>query len=1104
MRRLYALLGILCLLLTQNASAQRIPKQWDEPPINGVSRAWLRQFYFYRQRTLPDKELPPNFWLDAMRQAERLPIVEPDAPRFGIESFGSWTFMGPDSTNSGNLGRVNAVVVDRTNPATIYVGEAKGGVWKSTDSGTTWVNLTDTIIQYVGCLVQDPVNANTLYLGTGEEYYAYNALAGVGIYKSTDGGATWTLKGNSTFAGRRINNIVIDPTDTNKWVVCSDSGIYTTTDAGATFTLRLSGTGSALRMHPTNSAILYAALGLYYGAASNGIYKSINGGVNWTLLAGGLPASSTMGRIELDIHKANPNIVYVAIGKASDYTFGYFGKTTDGGATWTSLTLPTSAGGANRDTWYNLFVRADPVDANTAYVGVVSLYRTTNGGSAWTIITPSHPDMHVLEFDPNNHLNIYTGEDGGLYYSTNQGTAWTSKNTGRGVMEYYAFDVHPTDASKLIAGAQDNSTQVRTGTNTFNIVIGGDGFWAAYKKSDPNIMLGEYQYGNIYRSTNAGANWSFVYTVPSGDWSTPIVNDPSTPAQFYTGGTAVVRTVNDGGSWTTISAALDGNKVSRILVAPSNSNFVYVGTGGLYAPTGSVFATTNGLAASPTWTNRTTGLPNAAVGAISVDPTNPSIVYVGYVGNTSNRVWKSTNGGANWTNYMGNLPNAPVSGLAVNPVNTGQLLAATDVGVFLTSDGVTWARYGSGFPTTPCTHLVANATTGYLTVSTFGRGMWRILLPGVNPLPILTSITPNTKPTGSAAFTLTVNGDDFLPSSKVRWNGADRTTTYVSVNQLTATIPATDLTTAGTFNVTVFNPAPMGGTSASKPFTVTSATATFSGDTTGTLTYNRTDDPATLSTVGTDVHYTVFKVTVPTSGSYNFDVACNYDAFTTLYSTDFNPNAPLTNALFANDDKGGTVNRSGFDGVALTAGTVYYLVVSAYENGGFGTFTGTVSGTALPTVTPLRYITGTVTLEALVTSAYPQSLTVQLRPTVGANINRTVSVASDGVYALINLLPDTYNVAIKGSKWLRITTVRNVSANSVSGANVTLLAGDSNNDNVVDVTDLLAIINHYNQKKNSPANNPNYLAGADFNGDEADDVADLLLVINNYNRRGDP
>jgi hypothetical protein len=1103
MLRLSALLGFLCLLLTSTAFAQRIPKNWDAP-VNGVSRAWLRKFYFYQPRVLPLHNLPPNYWLNARQQAERLPLAEPDAMRLGIQSFGSWEFMGPDETSPEWSSRVNAIVIDRTNSATIYAGVAKGGVWKSTDSGATWTNLTDTITQWVGCLTQDPVNANTLYLGTGEEYYNVNAFGGVGIYKSTDGGATWTLYGNSTFAGKRINAIVIDPNNTNKWIVSCDAGVYTSTDNGATFTQRLDGAASALRMHPTNAQILYAGLGYpFEGRASNGVYKSTDGGINWTKLAGGLPASSTMGRIELDIHKANPNIVYAAIGSpAHPFPMGYWGRSTDGGATWTSLPLPAFNPGQNQSTHFNFALRADPVSPTTAYVGVIFLHRTTDLGANWIWLGPDHPDVHAIEFDPGNASKLYLGNDGGLYYSTSQGDNLLKLNRGRGTMEYYAFDAHPTDPQKLIAGAQDNGVQSRTDSTRFTNVGFGDGMFAAYKKSDPSVVLTNRQFGSIYRSTDGGNTSNYLLNIPGAYWVSPLVNDPTTPSRFYAGGTAVYRSTNDGANWGAVSGNLDGTSISAICVAPNSSDVVYVGTF-----FGSVFVTTNGLSATPTWTDRTLGLPGwyIDIGGIAVDPANPNTVYVGMKGFTTERIWRSNNGGATWTNYTGDLPNAAVFDMVVNPVDPTQLIAATDAGVFLTSNGSSWSRYGSGLPNTPVTRIIANAATGYLSVSTYGRGVWRILLPGINPLPILNSISPNSAAAGSGAFTLTVSGDNFVPVSKVRWNGTDRVTTYVNATTLTAAISASDVATAGTANVTVFNPAPQGGTSAARPFTITGTTATFSGNTTGAPTYHRTDEgnpPSSLSSFATDVPYLVFKVDIPASGSYNFEIASNYDAFSTLYVSVFNPYppiGPLDSAIIANDDKGGTTSRTGFDGVELNAGTVCYLVVSGYSNGSAGTFSGTISGAGLATVTPLRYIKGKATLQGLSSSAMPETLTFQLRRGSGEILSQLVPLASDGSYALIGLLPEGYSVSTKPSKWLRRTIARDVTANNISGADFTLLTGDGTNDNSVDISDLLRLIAAYNQ----PISLPGYDESSDFSGDGVNDITDLLLLIGNYNRQGD-
>ena len=261
----------------------------------------------------------------------------------------------------------------------------------------------------------------------------------MGIYRSTDGGNTWALFGSSVFRGLRINEIVIDRTNRNKWVVSTDAGIYITTNGGSTFTRTLSGVASALRMHPTNSNILWAALGNPWGAGGNGVYRSTDGGTTWTRISA-LPNGASIGRIELDICRSNPNVVWVIFSRqfvpgVSDGVHSVW-RTTNGGTSWTQVTTPA----VEWQTWYNLVMRVDPNNPNIAYAGAIALWRTTDGGSSWTRVNPQptvgHVDQHALAFDPFDSARIYIGSDGGLFYSANRGTTLTPLNNGRGTMEF--------------------------------------------------------------------------------------------------------------------------------------------------------------------------------------------------------------------------------------------------------------------------------------------------------------------------------------------------------------------------------------------------------------------------------------------------------------------------------------------------------------------------------------------------------------------------------------------------------------------------------------------------------------------------------------------
>ncbi len=1063
MKRLLVLLALwvgLCGFL----SAQELDP-W------GMPKPWKRLEWFYSRRAFPNSDIPPAAWLRAYEHAQQMPVYQGE----GLHAQAlTWEFFGPDSTNQNWLARVNAIAIHPTDPNTVYIGVSKGGVWKSTNRGATWTNLTDFLAaQYVGCLAIDPSDPNTIYLGTGEEYYAAYSLGGVGIYRSTDGGNTWTLLGASVFSGQRINEIIIDPNNRNRWFISTDNGIYRTTDGGNTFTRLLSGVGSALRMHPTNPNILWAALGSIWGASNNGVYVTTNGGSTWTRYTA-LPLGTTVGRIELDVCRSNPNHMWVVFGQtiSAGARIHSVWRTTNGGSSWTQITnAPTGSG----QSWYDLVMRVDPSDPNIAYVGEVELYRTTDAGATWTRINGSslsnaHVDQHALEFDPTNPSIIYIGCDGGVFYSTNRGATRTPLNTGRGTMEFYAFDVHPTNANRLVAGSQDNGTQVRSTGNTYSVTLGGDGFWAAYQRNNPNTVLGEAYYALVYRSTNGGSSWSFVFNGsndPRSPWSAPLVNDPNNPSTFYVGTIYVYRSTNSGLSWSSISGDLTrgSGSLSVIAIAPSNSNVIYTGS-----DDGAVFVTTNG---GSSWTARYSGLPTRSIGGIAVDPGDPGTVYVGLQGFGTGHIYKSTNYGVTWTNISGNLPDTPVNFLIVNPVGPNMLIAATDSGVFVTTDGGTvWARLGTGLPSTPCLHLRANAGTGYLYVATYGRGIWRMPLPTA-------SFTTTRVVVDNASGTLggTINLSATLQRTDT-FAGISGKTLQFSVGGTTAGSAVTSSAGVATRAYAIPESASVG---------TQTITVSFAGDSTA--------NPST-GTGSLTISRAVAEVLIVNLTLRRGQTA-NLEAFLRRQDN----GAPIVGRSVTFRVAGSVVGTANTDSTGK-ASVPYTVPLNATpgnrtlraEFAGDSTYLGAAKDVTLEVRKVL--LSGSVTLGDF--NGSRNGLPVQVSVAQGGNTeNLTASLDSSGRFAVETSLAGAGSVAVKVTHWLRQRLNANLSGEVSLSWN--LPNGDVDGDNEVTLFDFGQLVASFGSQPGDSAWNPN----ADLDGDEEVTLFDFGILVRNFGMLGD-
>ncbi|MEJ2008649.1 MAG: choice-of-anchor D domain-containing protein [Acidobacteriota bacterium] len=926
----------------------------------------LRQEWFYQQRAYPHKHIPPGARMKALEQLRRMESQQ--GRRLKEQTGGSlstapattgttmatalsstpWTLIGPQPTTTPFAfnpvsGRVTALAVDPTNPKIVYLGGAEGGVWKSTDGGQTWTPLTDNQPSLaVGSIAIDPENPQTIYVGTGEQDFANYNYAGAGILKSTDGGSGWTqvksvfvgpFGSDSPYCGGAyIGSIAVDPGNSQVILAaatfdCSlGSGIYRSTDGGASWSEVLGSTQTpylvtSLVFDPTNGNNVYAAVAASSSSDLDGIWKSTNAGLNWTLDNGSgtsLFPGSSAARISLAIAPSSPATLYAGAASASSNSESLLGvfKTTDGGASWTQLTTAPqycSPQGSTGQCYFDNVVAVSPSDPNAVLLGgsttisssgyAGTLYLSLDGGSSWTDITKDsggnaiHPDMHALAFSKDG-TTMYVGNDGGVWStsfgSTGVGT-WTDLNQSLALTQFYpGMSIDPTDPDNAFAGSQDNGIQEYSGSLEWNYVGCGDGGQTAFDYSDLNTLYVSCAY--TPPNTNPdGTPADFLFKLTpttatpadsgidgtdNGAFIPPLTMDPSNPNTLYFGTYRIYQTTDGGADWTPISGDLTYmtqgilSTISTIAVAPSDSNTVYVGTND-----GRLWVTTN-AALGESWIYTAYGTPNRSVTAIVVNPTNAQTAYAtfsgysGFNGDTLGHVFETTNGSTTWTDISGNLPNVPVNDIVIDPDMPGTLYIGTDIGVFSTSDGgTTWAPIGTGLPAVVIMSLKLQHATRILRAASYGRSAWDIQLPApVGPTAVLSTPTLDFAPrqvgTTSSAQTVTLTNNS---------------STALAISNIAASSGFAETNTCGTSLAA----------GANCTISVTFAPATF-GSQTGTVTIN--DNAASGSQQLVTLHGSAFSGTVslsPTSLAFGNQTVGTTSAAQTVTLTN-SSTAPLT------------------------------------------------------------------------------------------------------------------------------------------------------------------------------------------------------------------
>ena len=667
----------------------------------------------------------------------------------------TWSLIGPVSTptNGGN-GRVNAVRQHPTTPTTVFACTPAGGLWKSTNSGTSWTPIADAIALLGATDVAfDPIDANIMYLATGdgEAGDAYST----GIYKSTDGGATWAATGLTFTAGqkRTFSKIIVNPS-TGAIVVGGGAGIYRSINGGTNWT-QVSALGVRdLEAKPSDPSVLYAG-----GYGTTIFLRSIDGGATWAAAGTGLPTTGVQ-RVAVAVTALDVNYVYAFLSNNTDYGFKGLYLSTDGGTTFTLKSstpnvLGWNAAGndAGGQGWYDLSMAVDPSVKTTIYIGGVNVWKSTTSGATWSCVAHwsgsgapyVHADNHDFTFIGST---LWVGNDGGVFCSTNGGSTWSDKSSNLANAQLYGMGQSATNATKLISGHQDNGTNVTTNATTWSQNLGGDGMQCFVDQSNDNQMFASIYNGALYRSTNGGASFSSIKNVTGGGWVTPWLQDPTTAAIIYTGGANVEKSLNSGTTWTTISAFSSVGTLVFLDVAKTNAQHI------LAASSTKLMKTINGGTA---WTDITTGLPaGTAIQSVRFDPANALKIYVALASYTGNSAFCSTDGGTTWVNISSGLPLVPASCFATQ--SNGDVYCGTDIGVYLRASGATtWTAFSTGMPGVPVSDLDIFAPTGKLRAATYGRGIWESPLNSFNTTPSVAITSPANNATFNVGSSIAIN-----------------------------------------------------------------------------------------------------------------------------------------------------------------------------------------------------------------------------------------------------------------------------------------------------------------------------------------------------------
>lgn len=823
--------AVISLLITGAADSE-FENEPDLPPYRVLGRELSKEEFMARraeglaQLRGVDKDVPFDGQMrqhaiaQMDKQQELITKMPATAGRNAL--LAAWVSLGPAPIPNGQTvtvstpvsGRTVSIAVHPTNPSIVYVGAAQGGLYRTTDGGTTWTPLMDGALSLaIGAIAIAPSQPDTIYVGTGEVGFSGDAFFGVGVYRIDNAStAAPVISGPfnddsvdaDVFTGRGIGEIVVHPTLPGTIFVASADGVggiggnqnnvlparglYRSTDATSadpTFTkMVLTGPVAQDRaivdiaIDSGNPDLVLCTLDDREGLSAGGVFRSTNalsGAPTFTrtFTAG---AGTSNSRTELTLHRDTGTGV-VTVYAASGHNGGTVQRSTDGGATWAER---VDNNFCSSQCFYDIAVAVDPTNVNRLYLGGspnLPFGISTNGGTSFTSSSVGlHVDSHAITVAPSLPSTVYFSSDGGIYKSTDSGANWTPlNNTTYSATQFMSLAVHPIDRYFTIGGTQDNGTNFYQPSQLWTNTEGGDGGYTQIDQNATNntnvtmyhTFFNQTTAMGYSRSTNAGNTWAgfgcgFAGFTANGMtcgatailFYAPMERGPGTPNTLYFGSDVLYRSANSGVTMTKVSQEpiQAGAAISAIGIAPQNDGVRIVGESN-----GNLFGTSTG---STVLTNLDAlgAIPNNFIARTAIAPNSTTTAYVTLSAFGVTNVWKTTNLNAvnpTWTAAATGLPQVPVSAFVIDPQDANSLYAGTDIGVYQSTDaGASWNPFGTGLPRVAVFDAEISNVHRILRIATHGRGIYEIDIPGT-PLPVPQAGGNGTSGPGGAAAIVT-------------------------------------------------------------------------------------------------------------------------------------------------------------------------------------------------------------------------------------------------------------------------------------------------------------------------------------------------------------